>query len=308
MNKGLLSLIVTAIAWSWPNVLIRLLRTDFDIFTQSLYRYASASLFLFLVDICFARKLSKNVISNIKVLIIPAMIMTLHQIFFTAGLFKTPAVMSSLLGRLNAIFIPTLSCIFYEDERMIVKNRNFLIGTLIALSGVTGVIMGKGNSLEGEFNIGTVFVMLGTLFWSIYAVYIKKIVRSIDPLSIIFYVSLISTIFFVPIALKYGDVRSITRVSLDTKLILFGSGILGIGVGNLFYYHAVKHVGTSISSTFFLILPFTVGALAFIILGEMLTMIQMISGLISILGCWFVTMSSERLVRSIRLDGLPFQK
>jgi len=297
MNKGIIFLILAAISWSFPSIMIRILKADFDIFTQNFFRYIGASVFLFAFGLVFTKKKKLNLVSNLKLLFIPSIIMAIHQIFYTAGVFMTSAVISSLLGRLNAIVIPALSCIFYEDERLIVKDKSFILGALLALIGVSGVIIGKDAGTTGEFGIGTVFVMLGTLFWSIYAVCIKRLVKSLDPLSIIFYVSLMSSIFFLPLTLRFGNIRSINSVSLWTKTLLFGSGVIGVGIGNLFYYYAVKYVGTSISSIFFLLLPFSVGILGFVILGETLTLIQILSGLFSILGCWLVTAKPKFLTK-----------
>jgi drug/metabolite transporter (DMT)-like permease len=251
MRKGIFPLVAAAFVWSWPNVMIRMLRTDFDVFTQSFFRYVAASVFLFAVGLIFARRRLLDGASNLKMLLIPALIMAVHQMFFTAGIFMTSAIVSSLMGRLNAIIIPVLSCIFYEDERRVVGNRNFLMGAFLALLGVGGVILGRGAAKVDGFNLGTVFVIIGTLGWSVYAVYIKKVVRSIDPLAIIAFVSLLSVLFFLPVVLIFGDIGRIAYVSTGKRMVLFGSGILGVGIGNVFYYHAVKHVGTSISSIFF---------------------------------------------------------
>jgi len=302
MRKGVIFLLLATFAWSWPNVMIRMLRFDFDICTQNFYRYVGATVFLFAIGFLFMRKKMLHAGANLKILLIPSLIMTLHQVFYTAGVFMTSAVISSLIGRLNAIIIPALSCIFYADERQIVKNKGFIIGALIALIGVAGVILGKDVYAEKGFNIGVLFVMLGTTIWSIYAVWVKKIVRSFDPLAIISYVSLLSSILFLPLALKFGDIHSISNVSFNTNLLLFGSGILGIGAGNFFYNHAVKHVGTSISSIFFLIMPFSIGILGFIILGETLTTIQIIAGVLSILGCWLVTGLAKTKTPDTELD------
>ncbi|MGB9597495.1 MAG: EamA family transporter, partial [Candidatus Poribacteria bacterium] len=94
--------------------------------------------------------------------------------------------------------------------------------------------------------------------------------------------------------LKFGDIGSINSVPLKTNILLFGSGILGVGVGNVFYYYAVRYVGTSISSIFFLLLPFSIGILGFLILNETLTFIQIIAGIFSVLGCWMVTGLNNR--------------
>lgn len=288
MRKGIFPLVAAAFVWSWPSVMIRMLRTDFDVFTQSFFRYVAASVFLFAVGLIFARRKLQDGASNLKMLLIPALIMAAHQMFFTAGIFMTSAVVSSLMGRLNAIIIPVLSCIFYEDERRVVGNRNFLMGAFLALLGVGGVMLGRGAMNVDGFNLGTVFVMLGTLGWSIYAVYIKKILRSMDPLAIIAFVSLLSVLAFLPVVLIFGDIGKIAYVSMGKRMLLFGSGILGVGIGNVFYYHAVRHVGTSIPSIFFLLLPLSVGVIAFLVLGETLTVVQIVSGMVLIFGCFVV--------------------
>jgi len=289
MRKGVFSLLAAAFAWSWPSVMIRMLRTDFDVFSQSFFRYVAATVFMFAFGLIFMRGKISDVAGNLKTLLIPSVIMTVHQVFYTAGLFMTPAVISSLVGRLNAIIIPALSCVFYEDERQVVKNRGFLLGAILSFAGVLVVILGKGAEIAGGFNVGSVLVVLGTLCWSVYAVYVKKLVRSIDPLAIISYVSLLSTVFFFPLVLFFGDIRSISSASIETQSLLYGSGILGVGIGNVFYNHAVKHVGTSIASVFFLLMPLSVGVIGFLILGEALTTVQIIAGAVSILGCWIVT-------------------
>ena len=289
MRKGIFFLLAAALAWSWPNVMIRMLRAEFDVFTQTFFRNIAANIFLFTVGLIFTRRKIVDAAGNWRMLLIPAAIMAVNQIFFTAGVYMTSAVISSLMGRLNAIMIPALSYIFYEDERRIVRNKNFLLGAFLALSGVIGVILGR-NSVEMDgFNIGAVFVIMAAITWSIYAVYIKKLVRSIDPLAIIAFVSLFSTFLFLPVVLIFGDVHKIAQVSTGTRALLFVSGILGVGVGNIFYYHAIRHVGTSITSIFFLLLPLSVGVIAFLTLGETLTIVQITSGVVLMFGCWTVT-------------------
>lgn len=294
MRKGIFSLLMAAFAWSWPNVMIRILKPDFDVFTQSFFRNAAASVFLFAVGLIFTRRKIIDAASNLKMLLIPAVIMATNQIFFTAGVFMTSAVVSSLMGRLNAIMIPALSYALYEDERRVVGNRNFLLGAFLAFAGVMGVILGRDATKIDGFNLGVVFIIVGALSWSVYAVYIKKLVRSIDPLAIIAFISLMSVVLFLPVVLVFGDIRKIANVPAGTQMLLFGSGILGVGIGNVFYYHAIKHVGTSIAAIFFLLLPLSVGIIAFLVLGETLTIMQIMSGAVLVFGCWIVTRLAKK--------------
>ena len=294
MEKGIFSLLAAAFAWSWPNVMIRMLKDDFDVFTQSFFRYVAANIFLFAVGLIFTRKRIVDAAGNLKMFLIPALIITANQIFFTAGIYMTSAVVSSLMGRLNAIIIPALSYIFYEDERQVVKNKSFLLGTFLALTGVIGVILGRDATHVDGFNIGVVFVIMAAISWSIYAVYIKKLVNSIDPLAITAFTSLLSIFFFLPVVLAFGNIREITNVSTGKLILLSGSGILGVGIGNIFYYNAIKHVGTSIAAIFFLSLPLSVGVIAFLVLNETLTIMQVMSGAILVFGCWVVTRLAKK--------------
>ncbi|MFC1718751.1 DMT family transporter [Candidatus Poribacteria bacterium] len=294
MRKGILSLLIAALAWSWPSVMIRMLRTDFDIYTQSFFRYAAASIFLFAVGLIFTRRKIIDAAGNLKIFLIPAVIMTINQVFFTAGVVMTSAVISTLMGRMNAILIPAISCIFYADERRVVGNRHFLLGALLALIGVMGVILGREAIAVDGFNLGTIFIAMGALSWSIYAVYIKRMVHSVDPVALVAFVSLLSTLFFLPVVLIFGDLHKIVDVSVGTTVLLCVSGILGVGVGNIFYYYAIRHVEISIAAIFFLLMPLSVGVIAFVVLGETLTRIQVISGAVLVIGCWSVTRLAKK--------------
>ena len=274
--------------------MIRMLRTDFDVFTQSFFRYAAASVFLFAVGLITTRQKILDAARNIRILMVPALIMAVHQIFFTAGIFMTSAIVSTLMARLNAIIIPVLSYIIYEDERRVVGSRNFLLGAFLALLGVAGVILSRNGREVDGFNLGAFFIVMGTTCWSIYVVYAKKLVRSMEPLVIISYVSLLSTLFFLPMVFILGDISKIARVSMETQGLLFGSGILGVGIGNVFYYRAIRYLGTSIPAIFFLLMPLSVGIIAFLVLGETLTAAQIIFGAVLVCGCWLVTRLAKK--------------
>ena len=92
----------------------------------------------------------------------------------------------------------------------------------------------------------------------------------------------------------FGDIGKVASVSTGKLAILFGSGILGVGIGNVFYYHAIKHVGTSIASVFFLLLPLSVGVIAFFVLGETVTVVQIACGAVLVFGCWIVTKLAKK--------------
>ena len=155
--------------------------------------------------------------------------------------------------------------------------------------GVSGVILGKGNSIDGNTNLGSGLLIFSMFNWSIYAIMIKRIVDELDPLVITALVPLMACVLFLPIVAIFGDFHRIVEVSTKSKLLLFGSGVLVIGMGNVSYYSALRHIGPSIASSFLLITPLITGILSFFILDEWLTHPQLASSVILLFGCLLIT-------------------
>jgi drug/metabolite transporter (DMT)-like permease len=289
MKKGFIFLSMAAFAWGWPNVLIKLLSADFDPVTQAFYRYLSAGVTVFIL--CFILDRKKLVVArqNMKMLVAPVIIVTAHQITYVSGVYLTSAVAASLIAKLNAIFIPALSFVILVEERHIVKNSAFLSGTFFALIGVAGVIFGKGYSLDNSVNLGFVELIFSTVLWSVYAVMIKRVVARIDPVAITAMVPLMSCVLFLPIVALCGNFHRIVEVSMTSRLLLIVSGLLSIGVGNVFYYSALKYIGPSIAASFLLVTPMLTGVLSFFILGEKLTGIQLVFSAVLLFGCFLIT-------------------
>ena len=289
MNKGFIFLSAAAFAWGWPNILIKLLSKDFDPVTQAFFRYLSAGITVFILCFIFDRQKLVIARQNVKMLLVPVIIVTAHQIAYVSGVYLTSAVAAILIAKLNAIFIPALSFIVLVEERHVVKNSAFLSGTFFALIGVAGVIFGKGYSFDNSANLGAVVIIVSMLLWSVYAVMIKRVVARIDPLAITALVPLMSCVLFLPIVALRGNFHRIVEVSMSSRLLLFGSGLLAIGVGNVCYYSALKHIGPSIASSFLLVTPLLTGVLSFFILDEKLTGIQLVFSAVLIFGCFLIT-------------------
>jgi len=289
MKKGFIFLSIAAFAWGWPNVLIKLLSTEFDAVTQAFFRYLSAGITVFILCFIFDRQKLVVARQNIKMLVVPVIVVTAHQITFVSGVYMTSAVTASLIAKLNAIFIPALSFVVLIEERYVIKNSAFLSGTFLALIGVAGVIFGRGYSPGDSANLGAVMLIFSMLLWSIYAVMIKRVVEHIEPLAITAIVPLMSCVLFLPIVVLHGDFHRIVEVSMTSRLLLFGSGLIAIGIGNVCYYSALKHIGPSIASSFLLVTPLLTGGLSFFILDERLTGIQLAFSSVLLFGCFVIT-------------------
>jgi drug/metabolite transporter (DMT)-like permease len=284
---GLIAVAVTAVVWSWPTIFVKILSEDFGIFTQSFYRYLSSSAFFFAVSFLFMRDGLKKAAANIRVLIIPALLVSLFQICMVTSVYMTNASVPGIVTRMNIVFIVLFSYILFEEERRVISSKYFLIANAFVMAGVLGLVLGAPN-LDLEFNLGVVVAVLAALFWSIYIVSLKRIVKIVGPIEAFPFIQLMAALIFLPILLFSEDISKVTSVSPATNLLLVLSGVTCVGLGNIMNYVAIGILGSTIPSNLLTFKPVLTVIFAYLLLGEVLTIAQISAGLLLILGCWIM--------------------
>ena len=212
----------------------------------------------------------------------------IFQIVWVQAIYYTTPTTAVLLSKLDIVFIAILSFFLLKSERRIITSKYFLLGSTLALIGVVGVVLGRNMEIRTEFNLGVALLLIRSLLWAIYTISIRKLVAKVDPLIAATWVFIFASLLFLPTILLFGDIHRIAEVPLSTNLLLFGSGFLCVGMGNAANYTAVKHLGANIPTSLLLITPFLTGIFSYIILGEVLTATQIVSGLLIIFSCWLI--------------------
>ncbi len=292
-SKNLLSIVIFILLFSWTPIFIKILSHHYNIITQNFYRFLFADIFLLSLSYYLFNEDLKRALKNIRIFIFPGLLAAISQNLLVAAISTTTAVLGGLLSKLSVVFTVLLSLVFLKSERKIIKSRYFLIGLSLAILGFIGVILGKGELAINDFNIGILIFIITAFLVGLYRVSIKNIVKDINPLVSFSIICVLMTVFFTPFVILFGDLGRIFEVEIKYNLILFFSGFISISLANTFFFKAVKDFGVSLPNTLFLMLPFTTGIFSFLFLGELLTAIQVFSGLILIMGC-FLLMRAKR--------------
>ncbi len=292
VKSGLLPLLVTAFVWGWPNILIKLVSQDFDALTQSFFRYLAASTTTAVLCLIFWRRAYRDGWRNLRHLLLPATVVTIHQMSYVTGVYLTSAIAASVISKTSALFVPALSFLFFPEERAIIRNPRFLAGTALALAGVMGLVLARGGMMMGAHPAGPVLLILSAFLWSLFSVLIKPVTGRVDPLVITGIVPLLSCLLFFPLWASLAHLGQVFTAPPRSVLIMLGSGILVVGIGNTLYYIAIQRVGTAISTNFLLSTPLVAGVLAYVILGERLTPLQMVFSAVLLTGCLLISRSA----------------
>lgn len=291
-GSGLLPLMATAFIWGWPNILIKLVSRDFDALTQSFYRYLAASSTTAVICLIFWRGDYREGLKNLRLLLLPTVVVTAHQMAYLTGVYLTSAIAASVTSKTSGLFVPILSFFLFPEERAVIRNPKFLIGTALALTGVLGLVLARGGMMMGVGLAGPALLLLSAFLWSLFSVLIKPLTGRIDPTVITGIVPLLSCILFFPVWASMARLGQVFEAPLRSALIMLGSGVLVVGMGNTLFYVALKRVGASVATNFLLCTPLVTGILAYLILGERLTPLQIVFSAVLLTGCLLVSRSA----------------
>ncbi len=284
-KKKYIPIAIATFIWIWPVLFIKFLWSYFDNYTQNFYRYLAAVAILMPVNLIFFRKQFVSSLKNIRQFILPALLVFTFQILWVQGVYLLEPAMAALIGKSSVLFVILLSFLFFSDERKVLSSRNFITGSIMAILGVAGVIIGKSGGQFGIFNHGVIFILLSAFFWALYLMLVKRIVSKTDVIvSVTIIFALALPLFFVA-SLLFGDISAVCKTPALANVILLASGIFCVGVANAFNYKSIKLIGTSISSNFVLITPLFTAVASYFIFGEVLSFLQIISGAVLVAGC-----------------------
>lgn len=270
---GVLAIICANIMWAIEPVLAKLAYKDVNVLQTSTIR----AMVVALVALLYAFITNKG---NLKVnrkqfgaLFYIAIAGTIVADFsYLFALTKVPVVNAVLLGHLQPIFIVLICFLVFKEEK--IGKLDYLGMVIMLLASLLVTTKTPDNLLELKFGTtGDLFVLLATLAWATTAVVMRKYIKDLNAGVVAFYrYTIAGTIFVI-----YSLFRSSIQLS-NIYQILIG---LVVGVGVILYYEGLKRVKAAQVSSLELSTPFFGALLGFIILGEMVTVMQ-ISGILLI--------------------------
>jgi len=298
MRTAVLAEFLTVFLWAIGNIFIAYLGLFFDNYTQNFFRFASAAIFLLLFSVTLNRRKYLSSFEKMKAILVPTIIVFVFQIFNVYGIVLTTPTIGTLIGRINVIFVDLFSFALFAEERATIRDRNFLVGTAIALVGMSGAVL-SGSGLFYSSDSGSAYLMgvlslvIASVLWAAYVVSSKVLLKSVDPLSACTNVFLISGALYFPLSAMSGGILDIFQVGPFVIFVLVLSGILSIGLGNFLNYYAIQRLGASMTSNMQLLVPVIAGVFSVFVFNEPMPPEKIVFSLVTLVGCWFILRASR---------------
>ncbi len=218
----------------------------------------------------------------------------LFNTFIYVSLQFTSATNVSVLEAMVPAVTAVLS-FFLLKERL---NKIQWAGVILSLFGALIVVMNR-NIFQFtfiEWNMGDLIMIGAILSWAIYSIMVKKYMHLFPPIGVIFAMTCISSIILIPFVALEWFVLGIPSFEAYQIAGLIYLGIFPSSIALIFYNHAVDLLSASRASVLMNFIPVITMFVAYIWMGETITIFKMIGTLGVIIGVIFTTRTQKSLI------------
>jgi drug/metabolite transporter (DMT)-like permease len=222
---------------------------------------------------------------DLKWIIILAAIACIHLWIQVTGLQWTTASNTGWIIGTTPVFMVMLGLLFFKEKISSLQ----ITGIIISFLGLL-ILVSKGDFSSINFitNKGDALVIGSSVTWAIYSLVNKKITFHYSPVMTTFYLFVFVAVLISPFAINQENINSVLKLSTGGWFSILFLGILCSGAAYALWAQALSEMSTSRVGAFLYIEPFVTFFGAWLLLGERVTVLTLISGLIIIGGVFLV--------------------
>jgi drug/metabolite transporter (DMT)-like permease len=287
-STGYAAIVATVFIWSTPSLFQFYLNRYYDPFAQNFYRYAVACLAILPFTIYRFRQSGPRLDFNaVLTCFIPAIPNAIHQITQVVALFYMGPAVYAIFIRSSVIITALLALIFFPEERWIIRQWQFQVGTILGLAGAVGVVLFQpGWEVKHVSFRGLGIAFTASACWALYSVLVKRPSARLGSIRTFGVISLLTSGLLLPLTYFFGNPATPLHVGAWVNFILIISAVTCITMAHLLYYIAIRQIGVALSQTLQLLCPAGALALSAWIFHERLTSAQIWSAAVLLAGAF----------------------
>ncbi|MCD8879384.1 DMT family transporter [Staphylococcus kloosii] len=284
-NSILFAFGVTIFLWASAFPVIKLALQDFKVEHLSALRLIIGSILLCIIGII--KKVPLPHLKDIPfILLLGFCGFTVYHTSLSIGEYYVSAGIASLLVSTTPIFSALLAILFLKEK----FSKFAWAGSIIAFLGVVLISIGNENKITVVV-IGVILILFASLGESVYFVFQKRYLDKYGfiPFTIYTIVSgAIFMLFFLPSS--YNEIQTASTTSLLTVLYL---GIFPTVIPYFALAFTIQKIGVADATISLYLTPAVSILLAYVLLGEIPTLIVIGGGIITLIGVSMVALKSN---------------
>ncbi len=272
----LLAMLFWGISFVWSKVVFK----TYTPVTTIFFRLTISVIFLFLFMLV-TKSMEKIKKKDYKYFLFSAIFNPfLYFLGENFGLQQVSASLASVIIATIPVLTPFIVLFFYNEK----ITRINIAGLVISFIGIMLIVLSDTNQLQGNFK-GILILFLAVFSAIFYTIFVKKLSRTYQAVTIIAYQNLLGVVMFLPFVLLF-DLNSIVhkRPDFETISSLLMLGIFASSAAFIFFAGAIKNLGIIKTNLYTNSIPVFTFLFAFIILGEDITILKTTGLLMVIFG------------------------
>ena len=288
LSEGYAAVFATIVIWSTPSLFQYYLNRYYDPWAQNFYRYLVACLAIApLLIYRIQRGAPQLNWRAVIICFIPCLPNVIHQITQVMALFYMGPGVYTIFTRASVIFTALLALAFFPEERHVIRQWQFQLGTVLGLIGAFGVVWFQPGWKSGHIALPGLFIAFTATFcWALYGILVKRPSAQLGSIRSFGLISLITSVLLFPLTLAFGKVGTPLHAGAHVNLVLIVSAVSCITLAHILYYVAIREIGVALAQTLQLLCPAGALGLSAWIYGERLTHAQLWSAAILLLGAF----------------------
>jgi drug/metabolite transporter (DMT)-like permease len=279
MNKTLsgkwytyVNLILAMIFWGFTFIWTKQLLPYYRPITIILLRLIIATAFLYLLNL-FLKQLKvidKRDFWNL--LLISLFQPTLYFICENYGLMLTSTTVTAVIVATIPLLTPVADHFIFRSR----ISKATIIGLIVSFVGVCMVVLKTNLSLAVK-PLGLIILLAGVVTAVAYTAVVYRYREKYNSFTILFWQNLLGIAMLTPVFL-ITDSSSFIKVGIRTDAIapLLLLSVVGSALAYIFYINAIRELGITIANLFTNTVPICTAVFAFIVLGERLSVVNMV--------------------------------
>ena len=227
----------------------------------------------------------------------------LFNILQFLALEHTSATNVGLISTMNTVSIAVFSVLLLKDKVSLVQ----VAAMVVSLVGVV-LVLTKGSTallLSLQFNQGDLYMLAAVCVWGIYSVCSKWAMKFVTPLAATFYSGIAGLALLLPYNASSFHITDPDGVFIAALLY---TGIVSTVVCFVLWNIGVQKMGAPSAGIYLNFNPIFTAGLAFILLGEQLTGVQLAGSAVVVAGCYAFTYTKVQQAEGTSVPEPEFQR
>ena len=307
LSKGYSAVFATVFIWSLPSLFMYYLNRHYDPWAQNFYRYSVACIAIAPLLLYQIHRGGPRIdMQAVKLCLLPCLPNVVHQVTQVMALFYIGPGVYTIFTRASVIFTALLALAFFPEERAVIRQWQFQLGTLLGLFGAFGVIWFQANAGLHSQHValpGLLIAFTATFCWALYGVLIKRPSAELGSIRSFGLISFITSALLFPLTLAFGKIATPVHAGAHANLVLVISAVTCITLAHVLYYVAIREIGVALSQSLQLLCPAIAMGLSAWIYGERLTNAQLWSAGILLVGA-FLAMRTKPIATAETAENI----